>query len=185
MSKKANKKEDTLSQLKKQEDKLKKNKKVEEEEENSEEDEVDNDQNVVKQQTVQKTEKPKNLKDLLGGGDNKPKPKPKKKESKIKNKYEEPKKLTFTNKNKTGNGEKVYEKITENNPKMNYEIKEEKKTYKDVDEDVAKPQFTTKVDESKKFVELNKNEDVRKIFFYFYCFFHRFSYLLEIWLVEN
>ena len=54
---------------------------------------------------------------------------------------------------------------------MNYELKNDKKAYKDVDEDVAKPQFTTKIDESKKFVELNKNEDVRKIFFYFYFFF--------------
>ena len=174
MSKKANKKEDTLSQLKKEEDKLKKNKKKEEEEEEqSEENEEENNQNVVKQQTVQKADRPKNLKDLLGGGDNKAKPKPKKKEKEKekKNKYDEPKKLTFTNSKKTGNANKTGD--AKENAKIekttrDYLEKDKQKVY---NEDVAKPQFTTNVDEDKKFVELNKNEDVRKIFFKIFIVF--------------
>ena len=127
----------------------------------------ENNQNVVKQQTVQKADRPKNLKDLLGGGDNKAKPKPKKKEKEKekKNKYDEPKKLTFTNSKKTGNANKTGD--AKENAKIekttrDYLEKDKQKVY---NEDVAKPQFTTNVDEDKKFVELNKNEDVRKIFF--------------------
>ena len=68
---------DTLSQLKKEEEKNKKPKKTEEEEQAEEEEEEGN-TNVVKEQTIQKGDKAKNLKDLLGGGENKPNPKPKK-----------------------------------------------------------------------------------------------------------
>ena len=47
---------------------------------------------------VQKSDKPKNLKDLLNSmGDNKPNTKKKKRRKKNKNKYEEPGKLTFIN----------------------------------------------------------------------------------------
>ena len=76
MSKKPNKKQDTISQLKKEENKVVKDTKNEEEEYEEEEEEKNQNQNVIKEQTTQKADKPKNLKDLLGSmGDNKPKPK--------------------------------------------------------------------------------------------------------------
>ncbi len=186
MSKKANKKEDTISQLKKEENKIKKDLKKEEEDENSDDEEEEN-QNVVKEQTVQKSDKPKNLKDLLNSmGDNKPKPKKKEKEGKKnKNKNEEPVKLTFINSKNSGNAYKIDEEARKNTEKKVYKNaggldkaakenekikhtkdyleKDEKKQYKDVDEDVAKPQFTTNVKGEENFVELNQSEDVRKL----------------------
>jgi len=187
MSKKANKKEDTISQLKKEENKIKKDLKKEEEDEHSD-DEKEENQNVVKEQTVQKSDKPKNLKDLLNSvGDNKPKPKKKEKEGKKnKNKYEEPGKLTFINSQNSGNAHKIDEearkrnnldkkvyknaggldKAAKENEKVkhtkDYLEKDEKKQYKDVEEDVAKPQFTTNVKGEENYVELNQSEDVRK-----------------------
>ena len=72
MKKKSNKKEDTISQLKKQENKNKNDTKKEEEEYEEEEEEAN--QNEVKERKAQKSEKPKNLKDLFSSmGDNKPK----------------------------------------------------------------------------------------------------------------
>ena len=59
MSKKPGKKEDTISQLKKEE-KIKKNNKKDEDESASEEEEEQND-NDIKEQTIQKSDKPKNL----------------------------------------------------------------------------------------------------------------------------
>ena len=57
---------------------------------------------------VQKSDKPKNLKDLLNSmGDNKPKTKKKKRRKKNKNKYEEPGKLTFINWQNSINAHKI------------------------------------------------------------------------------
>ena len=174
MSKKPTKKEDTISQLKKEENKTKKNKK--EEEESSEEEEEQN-ENDIKEQTIQKSDKPKNLKDLLSSMESKPKPKktakPQQKEKPKNN--DEPKKLTFYNSKGTANaneidkaGKKVYknskglgaaakenEKIK---PTKNYTEKDVEKAY---NEDVAKPQFFTSKESEENFIELNKNEDVR------------------------
>ena len=126
--------------------------------------------------SVQKTDKPKNLKDLLGGGgDNKPKPKKKEKEVKQnKNKYDEPKKLTFINSKKKGNEDEEKKKKDNEAEKpktKNYlDIDKEKKKYTDVNEDIAKPQFTTNKTGDENFVELNKDEDV-SIFLIFIFFF--------------
>ena len=108
MSKKSGNK-DTLSILKKVEDKIKKEKKKVEEEENSEEEEADKNQNEVKEQTIVKSDKSKNLKELSGNmGDTKVKPKKKEKDGKQKQKkYEELGKLKFINSKGTGNYEKI------------------------------------------------------------------------------
>ena len=187
MKKKQNKKGDTISQLKKEEEKIKKEIKKEEEEDNSEEEEDENNKDVVKQQAVQKADKPKNLKELMSsmGGDNN-KQKPKKKETKPKNKnYEEPGKHNFVNTKGTANAhiidneakqKKVFKNVQnldaaakENKnikPTKDYLEKDTQKKYKDTNEEVAKPQFTTNIKEGEDhFVELNKDEDVRNIFF--------------------
>ena len=193
MNKKGGKK-DTLSQLKKEEDKIKKESKKVEEEENSEEEEVDRNQNEVKEQTVEKSDRPKNLKELIGTmGDTKPKPKKKKeKEGKPKQtKYEELGKPKFINTKGTGNYEKkdneaknkknlVYKnaKGLDEAAKENQKIKHtkdylEKDTEKQYIEyeKVEKPKFTSNIKEGdENFVELNKNEDVRKYFFIFNFF---------------
>ena len=94
MSKKPTKKEDTISQLKKEENKIKKNKKKEEEESSEEEEEQN--ENDIKEQTIQKSDKPKNLKDLLSSMDSKPKAKKAKPQPKEKPKNnDEPKKWLF------------------------------------------------------------------------------------------
>ena len=190
MSKKVSKKEDTISQIKKQEDKIKKESKKEEELENREDEEEDKEknQNVIKEQTVQKADKPKNLKELFGSiGDTKPKPK--KKTNKPQKKYDEPGKLKFTNSKGTGNADKIDNEIRnkmnldkkvyknakgldsaakENEkikPTKNYLEKDTEKKYKDTNEDIAKPQFTSNKEGDENFVELNKNEDVRNNLF--------------------
>ena len=183
MSKKPNKKQDTISQLKKEENKVVKDTKNEEEEYEEEEEEKNQNQNVIKEQTTQKADKPKNLKDLLGSmGDNKPKPKKTGGKTKHKN-TEEPEKLTFINSKGTGNADKIdrdarkFDKKVFKNAKgldaaakenekikhtKDYLEKDTEKKYKDEkEEDVAKPQFKTNIKEGdENFVELNKNEDV-------------------------
>ena len=190
MSKKVSKKEDTISQLKKEEEKRKKQTKNEEEEENSEDEEELND-NAIKEQTVQKADKPKNIKELMSSlADNKPKSKKTTNANKAqKKKYDEPAKLKFVNtkgssnadkndnelRNKMNLDKKVYknakgldnaakdnEKIK---PTKNYLEKDIEKQYKDDNEEVAKPQFTSNKEDGENFVELNKNEDVRNILF--------------------
>ena len=180
MSKKQGKKEDTISQLKKEENKLKKEAKKEEEENHSEEEDEDKNQNVVKEQTVQKTDKPKNLKELFGSmGDTKPKPKKKEGKQKPKKSSDEPQKLTFTNSKGTANAYKIdkeakkfdkkefknsegFSSAAKDNEKIkptkNYLEKDTKKQY---NEEVAKPQFVTNKEGDENFVELDKNEDVR------------------------
>ena len=157
MSKKQGKKEDTISQLKKEE-KIKKNNKKEEDESASEEEEEQND-NDIKEQTIQKSDKPKNLKDLLSSMEQKPKAKPKKpqqKEKKPKN-NDEPVKHIFINSKGTANADTKIVPNNENDKKnYTYTEKEVKKAY---NEDVAKPTFTSGKD-GENFVELNKNEDV-------------------------
>lgn len=206
MSKKASKKQDTISQLKKEESKLKKEPKEEDQKEHSDEEEDQKNKNEIKEQTVQKADKPKNLKELFGSmGDTKPKQKPKPKKEKDKqNKYEEPGKYNFTNSKGTANADKIdkearnrnnLEKKTYKNaqgldaaakenqkikPTKNYLEKDSKKKYKDEVEDVAKPQFKSNKEGDENFVELNKNEDVRNFFFIFY-YYYVFSYWLKIW----
>ena len=162
MSKKVSKKEDTISQLKKEEEKRKKQTKNEEEEENSEDEEELND-NAIKEQTVQKADKPKNIKELMSSlADNKPKSKKTTNANKAqKKKYDEPAKLKFVKgtgnadkndnelRNKMNLDKKVYkntkgldnaakdnEKIK---PTKNYLEKDIEKQYKDDNEEVAKP----------------------------------------------
>ena len=130
MSKKATKKEDTISQLKKEENKIKKNNKKEEEESSEEEEEQN--ENEIKEQTIQKSDKPKNLKDLLSTMESKPKPKKAKPQQKEKEKpknNEEPKKMTFFNSkgtNTKGTALKENEKIK---PTKNYTEKDVEKAY--------------------------------------------------------
>ena len=119
MSKKASKKQDTISQLKKEEDKLKKAPKEEEQKDQSDEEEDPKNKNEIKEQAVQKVDKPKNLKELFGSmGDTKPKQKPKPKKDKNKqNKHEEPGKLKFVNTKGTANADKIdSEARNRNNP---------------------------------------------------------------------
>ena len=185
------KKHDTISQLKKEEDKTKSKKAKEEEEELSDEEEEEKNQNVVKEQTVQKSDKPKNLKELMGSmGDTKPKQKTKVTKPQKKNKSDEPGKLTFINTRGTANADKIDNEIRNKNKKLefknaggldsaakanenikhtkDYLEKDIKKKYKEIDEDVAKPQFITNKEDGENFVELNKNEDVRKIILIFF-----------------
>jgi len=193
MSKKGGKK-DTLSILKKEEDKIKKETKKAEEEENSEEEEVDKNQNEVKEQTIEKSDKPRNLKELFGSmGDTKVKPKKKEKDGKQKQKkYEEPGKLKFINSKGTGNYEKIdndaknkknlvyknakgLDEAAKENQKVkhtkDYLEKDTEKQYTEY-EKVEKPKFTSNIkDGEENFVELNKNEDVRKYFFIFILWF--------------
>ena len=190
MSKKVSKKEDTISQLKKEEEKRKKQTKKEEEEENSEDEEELND-NAIKEQTVQKADKPKNIKELMSSlADNKPKSKKTTNANKAqKKKYDEPAKLKFVNTKGTGNADKIDnelrnkmnldKKVYKNakgldnaakdnekiKPTKNYLEKDIEKQYKDDNEEVAKPQFTSNKEDGENFVELNKNEDVRNILF--------------------
>ena len=193
MRKKGGKK-DTLSQLKKEEDKIKKESKKVEEEENSEEEELDRNQNEVKEQAIEKSDKPKNLKELFSSmGDTKPKQnKKKEKEGKLKQaKYEEPGKLKFINTKGTGNYEKIDNEVknkknliyknakgldeaAKENQKMkhtkDYLEKDIEKQYIEY-EKVEKPKFTSNIKEGdENFVELNKNEDVRKYLFIFILF---------------
>ena len=190
MSKKVSKKEDTISQLKKEEEKRKKQTKNEEEEENSEDEEELND-NAIKEQTVQKADKPKNIKELMSSlADNKPKSKKTTNANKTqKKKNDEPAKLKFVNTKGTGNADKIDnelrnkmnldKKVYKNakgldnaakdnekiKPTKNYLEKDIEKKYKDDNEEVAKPQFTSNKEDGENFVELNKNEDVRNILF--------------------
>jgi len=203
MKKKQNKKEDTISKLKKEEEKIKKQTKKEEEEDNSDEEGDQKNTNVVKQQVVQKADKPKNLKELLFSvGDNKPKAAPKKETKQNAKKYEEPGKHNFVNTKGTANADiidreaknrknpvyknaKNLDKAAKENEKIkhtkDYLEKDVKKQYTDVKEDVAKPQFTSNIKEGEEnFVELNKDEDVRKNF---YLLLNKYSYWLEIWLI--
>ena len=69
MSKKTSKKEDTISQLKKEENKLNKNSKKDEDESDSWEEEEDQYQDEIKEQRVQTSDKPKSLKDLMNSMD--------------------------------------------------------------------------------------------------------------------
>ena len=164
MNKKVSKKEDTISQLKKEEEKRKKQTKNEEEEENSEDEEELND-NAIKEQTVQKADKPKNIKELMSSlADNKPKSKKTTNANKAqKKKYDEPAKLKFVNTKGTGNADKIDnelrnkmnldKKVYKNakgldnaakdnekiKPTKNYLEKDIEKQYKDDNEEVAKP----------------------------------------------
>ena len=171
-------KEDTISQLKKEEQKAQKDSKKEEEEEyhqDSEEEETNTKETEVKEQTVQKTDKPKSLKELLNTVDeNKPKDKKKqeKKHEKKPKKYydEEPPKLKFTNSKRKGNADDIDKEIRakkepekktftnaqglsaaakENEkikPTKNYLEKDTKKKYNDEkEEEISKPKFTTNI----------------------------------------
>lgn len=192
MSKKV--KSDTISQLKKEEDKIKKEKKKEEEEDQSEEEEdEEKNQNVVKEQTIQKADKPKNLKELFGSmGDAKTKPKKKTQKTAKNKEYEEPAKHKFINSKGTGNADKIDNELKKNKKvftnasgldaaaKENQKIKHtkdylEKDKQKEYNEDVEKPQFTSNIKEgNENFVELNQDEDVRNNFFILY--FHVYSF---------
>ena len=176
MSKKTSKKEDTISQLKKEENKLNKNSKKDEDESDSGEEEEDQYQDEIKEQRVQTSDKPKSLKDLMNSMDE-PKPKPKQKKvqpKQTKKNNEEPHKLVFINSKGTGNADKIdreskkvyknakgLDKAAKDNQKIkhtkDYNEKDVEKAYH---EDVAKPQFITNKDKDENFVELNKNEDV-------------------------
>ena len=174
MSKKTSKKEDTISQLKKEENKLNKNSKKDEDESDSGEEEEDQYQDEIKEQRVQTSDKPKSLKDLMNSMDE-PKPKQKKVQPKqTKKNNEEPHKLVFINSKGTGNADKIdreskkvyknakgLDKAAKDNQKIkhtkDYNEKDVEKAYH---EDVAKPQFITNKDKDENFVELNKNEDV-------------------------
>ena len=187
MSKKTSKKEDTISQLKKEENKINKNDRKDEEDYSSEEEEEDQNQDDIREQTVQRSDKPKNLKDLLNSMDeNKQKQKPKKQVNKPKTKSnEEPKKMTFYNSKGTGNANEIDKEARKFNEKKvfknakgldavakeNQKIKPtknytEKEIQKEYNEDIEKPQFITNNDRDENFVELNKNEDVSIIIIY-------------------
>ena len=184
MSKKTSKKEDTISQLKKEENKINKNAKKEEEEYISEEEDEDQNQEEIQEQKVQKSDKPKNLKDLLNSMDDaKPKPKIKKKEIKQKSKNnDEPKKMKFFNSKGTANASQIDREANKFNEKKvfknakglgaaaeeNQKIKPtknytEKEVEREYHEEIEKPQFITNKDKDENFVELNKSEDVSKI----------------------
>ena len=201
MSKKGGKK-DILSQFKKEEDKIKKESKKVEEEENSDEEEVNKNQNEVKEQTIEKSDKPKNLKELIGSmGNTNVKPKKKEKDGKQKQKKnEEPGKLKFVGTGgyaKIDNEVKNKQKVVYKNPegldkaaKENQEIKHTKdylekdteKQYLEY-EKIEKPKFTSNIKEGdENFVELNKNEDVRNYFIF--ILLHDSSYWLKIWLIK-
>ena len=181
MSKKTSKKEDMLSQLKKEENKHKKNQAKEEVEESSEEEEDQNESNAIKEQSIKKSDKPKTLKDLLNSMDEtKPKQKKKPEPEKTKKNNDEPQKMTFYNSKGAGKfaeiekdkNKKVYKnaKGLDNAAKENQKIKPtknylEKDVKKEYEENIEKPQFKSNKDKEENFVELNKKEDVRiKIF---------------------
>jgi hypothetical protein len=163
---KKEKKKDTISQLMKE--KKKKEEKKKEEEQNDSEEEQKNEKNEVKEQMVEKSDKPKTLKDLINsmGGDAKPKQKAKKQKNEEKN-GEKTDKPRFINSKGTGNADKKIDNKeyiddgTESGgakKTKNYLLKMEEKKY---DENIAKPKFTGKVKEGdNQFVELNKEEDV-------------------------
>ena len=182
-----NAKKDTLSQLKEEQGKLNKKPKEEEEDLSEEEEEEEKNQNVVKEQTIQKTDRPKNLKDIFASMGNETKAKPKKqekKDTKQKKKYDDPVKPQFFNAKGTGNANKIDSEARKNKKtyknaegldaaaKDNQKIKHtkdylEKDTQKEYYEEVEKPQFTTKIKEGDdNFVELNQKEDVRNYYFY-------------------
>ena len=177
MSKKPSKKGDTISQLKKED---KKNTKKEEEEySSSSEEEVEN-QDDIKEQTITKSDKPKNLKDLLNSMDEKnkapkPKPKPKKEETtkttKTKKTYDEPEKRTFFNSKGAGNANKIDNEAKKIKPTKNYTEKDSQREY---NEDIAKPKFTSKKGKDENFVDLNKDEDVSN---YIYLFVKKYIFL--------
>jgi hypothetical protein len=127
-----------------------------------------------------------------------------------KKKYDEPAKLKFVKgtgnadkndnelRNKMNLDKKVYkntkgldnaakdnEKIK---PTKNYLEKDIEKQYKDDNEEVAKPQFTSNKEDGENFVELNKNEDVRNILFIIILIYifdiYVYSCWQKIWLIK-
>ena len=179
-------KKDTISQIKNDKEKIKK----EEENENSEsysdksEEEEESKAGIVKEQTVQNKNEPKNLKDLF---DSEPQIKEEKETSKKihnkpKNKNEKP---HFINSKYSGNANAKYdieakrknegqkkkynvqgidtiaienEKIK---PTKNYLEKDIVKKYnEDKEEEIVKPEFKNLKIGKENFVELNKNEDL-------------------------
>ena len=123
-------------------------------------------------------------------GDTKPKQKTKVTKPQKNKKSDEPGKLTFINSKGTANADKIDNEIRNKNKKLelknvggldsaakdnenvkhtkDYLEKDIKKKYKEVDENVAKPQFITNKEDGENFVELNKNEDVRNIILIFF-----------------
>ena len=180
-------KRDFISEIKSNEKKNKKE--IDEEKEAEYKGDSDNEApkttGVIKETSTSNSNQPKNLSDLLADDVQALPKKPKKKKNSNQTKKEEgEKQLKFFNSKKTNNNNnepikktsqkydtsKLNEHIKDNEnvkePKKNYLEKDIQKAYKDVDENIEKPQFTNlKVDKDKEnFVELNKNEDVR-IFF--------------------
>lgn len=186
MSKKVSKEEDTITRLKKQENKFKKNQAKDEYEESSEEDEEQEQKDEIKEQSIKKTDKPRNLGELLNSmEESKPKQKKKPTVQKKNNDNGEPQKRMFYNSKGSGNADKidkeakisknVYKNLKglDNAAKENQKIKPTKdylakETNREYEENIAKPTFTSKKGKDENFVELNKEEDVSiNIFFIF------------------
>ena len=178
-------KKDTISSLRKDEEKIKKeelNQNIEEYSDKSE-DEEETKAGIVKEQSVQIKDAPKNLKDLF---DSEPQIKENKETSKkINNKPQNKnKKPIFVNSQLSGNANAKYDneaKRKNNNQKKNYNVKgidnaaienakikptknylEKENTiqYSEEKEEIAKPEFTNLKIGKENFVELNKNEDL-------------------------
>ena len=180
-------KKDTISALKQNEEKNKKkeeNQNIDEYSDKSDEEE-ETKAGIVKEQSVQKKDEPKSLKDLL---DSEPIPNEKTEQSKKinnkpQNKNQKPK---FLNSKYSGNINAKYDKEAkrrnENQQKKNYNVKgidniaienskikptknylekeDIKKYTEDKEEEVAKPEFKNLKIGKENFVELNKNEDL-------------------------
>jgi aarF domain-containing kinase len=180
-------KKDTISALKQNEEKNKKkeeNQNIDEYSDKSDEEE-ETKAGIVKEQSVQKKDEPKSLKDLL---DSEPIPNEKTEQSKKinnkpQNKNQKPK---FLNSKYSGNINAKYDKEAkrrnENQQKKNYNVKgidniaienskikptknylekeDIKKYTEDKEEEIAKPEFKNLKIGKENFVELNKNEDL-------------------------
>ena len=186
---KVSKKQDTISKIKKDEEKSKPTEIVQNDDDyqgGSDEEDQTRTAGVVKEQAVQSSDKPKGLKDLFGTSSDKPatskkqtqhKPKQEKKEegknrffnSKGAPKHLEAKPTTQTKteepKKKVYDTKGLTEAAKENSkvkaPKKSYLDADVKKAYKEEENvDIAKPEFKNLKIGNENFVELNHQEDV-------------------------
>ena len=185
---KVSKKKDTISKIKKDEEKSKPTEIVQNDDDyqgGSDEEDQTRTAGVVKEQAVQSSDKPKGLKDLIGTSSDKPatkkqtqhKPKQEKKEEgknrffnskgapkhleakpTTQTKTEEPTKKVYDTKGLT---EAAKENSKVKAPKKSYLDADVKKAYKEEEKvDIAKPEFKNLKIGNENFVELNHQEDV-------------------------
>ena len=195
---KVSKKKDTISKIKKEEEKSKPTEIVQNNDdyqEGSDEEEQTRTAGVVKEQAVQSSDKPKNLKDLFGTSSDKPsttkkqtqhKPKQEKKDETKKQFFnskgapkhldakptqtntEEPKKKIYDTKGLT---EAAKENSKVKAPKKSYLDADVKKAYKEEENvEIAKPEFKNLKIGNENFVELNHQEDVRFKYNFFFSY---------------